>query len=1246
MKKLFTFILVTLLATTVAWASNFYVKVTNPETQLEAGKKYILATEAKVMATTTNTTFTGNAYSSENDVIDFDQLSKSSLEFTLGGNSDDGWTFAYINPKDTNQTLFLALKEKNGQPTNGLRSLTENDESFSSYAKWTIEEDTGNGYIVKQAGRIIGQSNINYSFACTATLTYYAYLYVKMPESSLEVSTTELNLGTNESGTFTVTGENLIKDVTLTLKDGSDEGFSLSQETINLVNHGVEETEITVSYNGVSPIATATIIVKSGNISKEVTVTYESQGLNVSTDALELGASTSGSFTVSGQSLLTDISISLKEGSDEGFSVTPEIIEITDGSVGETEVTVSYTGMASKATAYVQVASGDAIKEVVVTVDIPRTLEVSTDNLNMGYYNSASFTLSGNYLAADVTIKVKDGSDPGFTVTPTNATIVDGTLADTEVTVSYDGLADASATIIITSGTLTKEVNVTAQAFTIYIDKTSTGYFYAWNSEGEPNAESPGVEIVAANFEKSATVDGVECYVYRFNGEAAGLSFSGENNQTESITPEKGKVYKYISGNKWCTTPLSFALTETSTGYIYVWDENESNENDKYEPLGAMPGTPMEHFDMGALVRPVTVDIRVSSVNTTYKAYVIFNDGNENQTEKLELIAGKVYSFPVEEGIEINEVNFPDPIFRQYVHDKFDKNNSWWLTQDELEVVTTMNLYVSSNAELAKITDFTGIEYFTNLKTFFFAGTSSNKLVVETLDMSSLTNLESFTCRYGSNLTEVNVSGCTNLTYIQLMYQDVITGLDLTSNNKMAEIVVEDCPQFAELSIPTPLETLEKLSLRNCASFSGQTLDLTGDNNLYSLVLWQLGNKNHIIGVCKDMTGLEYLVADYNTFEGNMLDLTGCKYLYNLSVVSCGLNEILLNGCTNLGTKQASLHGGAVNQNPQFTIHSNRLRALDLTGVKGGLDGTEPRNYNYNLSSLKTSEGTMLFPEEDYIIHTGYNGQATPVPLQADVALDYIEYTDIYHSAVKSYTYLVYLRLDENNNDPAENGGTILNRFNTLAHNDGFSGESVNFDYKRVKLWTRFAYNIPENKGVISSNPEIAIVHGTRSNNAPRRLEGHDTPNASAVYGDILSLGMYTVSPDSEEIEVSGTVSYMYDTRSNDHNGGTVDNPDSQILNSTAERDYYKSLTLNETGDAIEEEYNNMFPFEIKWEATLSGNPEQVITGIDKVSEVAPFAEVTYYNVMGVASHKPFEGVNIVVTRYSDGTTTTQKVIR
>ena len=51
-------------------------------------------------------------------------------------------------------------------------------------------------------------------------------------------------------------------------------------------------------------------------------------------------------------------------------------------------------------------------------------------------------------------------------------------------------------------------------------------------------------------------------------------------------------------------------------------------------------------------------------------------------------------------------------------------------------------------------------------------------------------------------------------------------------------------------------------------------------------------------------------------------------------------------------------------------------------------------------------------------------------------------------------------------------------------------------------------------------------------------------------------------------------------------------------------------------------------------------------TAITTVNGGAQVESVRYYNVAGIESEKPFAGMNIVVTRYSDGTTTTAKVVK
>ena len=63
--------------------------------------------------------------------------------------------------------------------------------------------------------------------------------------------------------------------------------------------------------------------------------------------------------------------------------------------------------------------------------------------------------------------------------------------------------------------------------------------------------------------------------------------------------------------------------------------------------------------------------------------------------------------------------------------------------------------------------------------------------------------------------------------------------------------------------------------------------------------------------------------------------------------------------------------------------------------------------------------------------------------------------------------------------------------------------------------------------------------------------------------------------------------------------------------------------------------------------AENSDNGSGIITGIDELwNNVVYVVSKTYVNAQGMQSDKPFDGLNIVVTRFSDGTTTTTKVVR
>lgn len=126
--------------------------------------------------------------------------------------------------------------------------------------------------------------------------------------------------------------------------------------------------------------------------------------------------------------------------------------------------------------------------------------------------------------------------------------------------------------------------------------------------------------------------------------------------------------------------------------------------------------------------------------------------------------------------VTINEENFPDNNFREYVMMEY----SWDEGEPYVYKETLANdsyLYL----EDYNIADLTGIEYFTGLKEL---DCSDNKLT--TLDVSALTNLEYLDCRE-NQLTSLNVDGLTKLDDLYCGYNQ-LTKLDVSSSTEMDDL--------------------------------------------------------------------------------------------------------------------------------------------------------------------------------------------------------------------------------------------------------------------------------------------------------------------------------------------------------------------------------------------------------------------------------------------------------------------------
>ena len=60
----------------------------------------------------------------------------------------------------------------------------------------------------------------------------------------------------------------------------------------------------------------------------------------------------------------------------------------------------------------------------------------------------------------------------------------------------------------------------------------------------------------------------------------------------------------------------------------------------------------------------------------------------------------------------------------------------------------------------------------------------------------------------------------------------------------------------------------------------------------------------------------------------------------------------------------------------------------------------------------------------------------------------------------------------------------------------------------------------------------------------------------------------------------------------------------------------------------------------------LNLDADKVATGVNDVNSAKEVKGVSYFNMMGVESAQPFDGVNIMVTTYTDGTSSAAKVLR
>lgn len=217
-----------------------------------------------------------------------------------------------------------------------------------------------------------------------------------------------------------------------------------------------------------------------------------------------------------------------------------------------------------------------------------------------------------------------------------------------------------------------------------------------------------------------------------------------------------------------------------------------------------------------------------------------------------------------ENSITINEANFPDGNFRDYVKANFDLNSDDILTQSEIDSITIfpvdfsfdVNTDRSTGITLTipsspRITNFKGIEHFTNLTTLCLRQESS---YVTSIDLSRNTALEALFVN-NTRLRRLDVSNNTKLKYLECS-DCGLTSLDVSKN---VELIYLSCRSNDITSLNVTQNT--KLERLYYPSNRIRTIDLSKNTAL--LHLWCSSNDISSLDVSRN-TALEYLLCGEN----------------------------------------------------------------------------------------------------------------------------------------------------------------------------------------------------------------------------------------------------------------------------------------------------------------------------------------------------------------------------------------------
>ena len=236
----------------------------------------------------------------------------------------------------------------------------------------------------------------------------------------------------------------------------------------------------------------------------------------------------------------------------------------------------------------------------------------------------------------------------------------------------------------------------------------------------------------------------------------------------------------------------------------------------------------------------------------------------------------------VVEGVEINEENFPDSHFRNWLLSQSYGQDAV-ISDAEMATITTIS------APGCGIEDLTGIEYFTELTKINVGNSNStseeNKNKITFINLSTLSNLRTLWCS-DNQIGSLDLSQCPEIRDLQC------------DNNLLTELDVTCCPYLRMLSCTdNKLEELDVTQNPDLAVLACYGNLLTALNVTNNLFLEQLYCENNNLTSIDVTNHSKMMLFNCNNNQLTSLDLSGCTELFQLY---CYNNQIAGEAMTNL----------------------------------------------------------------------------------------------------------------------------------------------------------------------------------------------------------------------------------------------------------------------------------------------------------------------------------------------------------